>query len=210
MLLTIAAVVIALVLVRREILDSAPEGAKPRYVNSWDRLAQGGTRIGSPRAPLQLIEFTDIQCPFCRVFHARYASIATANPGKISLVLLHFPLESHPLARSGAHAIECANHAGGLATFVETAFAFQDSLAMIGWTAIAHRAGLPDTAAFTKCLEARPADEKIIRTLRLGDSLKIRGTPTVLVNGWLFPSPPEDSVLLRALSQAEAGRPFRP
>jgi len=37
--------------------------------------------------------------------------------------------------------------------------------------------------------------------------VSIRGTPTIIVNGWLYPSPPHDSILLRAMS---TGSRFKP
>lgn len=208
--LTTAAATIAIVLVVREVRQPANAELKPRYIDSWQMITRVGTRIGSPTAPLQLIEFTDIQCPYCRQFHSRYAAFSAANPDKVSLVILHFPLEIHSLARVGAHAIECANAAGRLMPFLDLAFELQDSLAAVGWTQIAVRAGITDTTTFDRCRTAGLGAEKIARALHLGDSLKITGTPTLVVNGWLFPSPPADSLLTRALASAESGRRFRP
>lgn len=209
-ILTTAAATIAIVLVVREVRSPTNVEIKPRYVDAWQELTSAGTRIGSPAAPLQLLEFTDIQCPYCRKFHSRYAAFSAANPDKVSLVILHFPLESHSLARGGAHAIECANAAGHLVPFLDLAFELQDSLTAVGWTQIAFRAGISDTTSFGRCRAAELGAEKIARALHLGDSLKITGTPTLLVNGWLFPSPPADSLLARALASAESGRRFRP
>ena len=69
--------------------------------------------LGSPSAPVTVIEFSDLLCPFCRRF-----SIETlpgireslVDTGEIRFVFVHFPVERlHPLAKIAAQMAECGH-----------------------------------------------------------------------------------------------------
>src|SRR5262245_645182 len=75
-----------------------------------------GYAIGKPDAPLTMVEFTDLQCPFCRQFHVtayeqtKKEWIAT---GKLRYISRDFPLDSiHPYAIGAARASRCAADQG--------------------------------------------------------------------------------------------------
>lgn len=206
-LLTAAALVIAAVLVYRELYPTGSAASKPRRVKEWQQLASMGTRIGSEAAPLQLLEFTDIECPFCASFHSRFVALDSSYPGAISLVVLHYPIESHVNAAAAAIAAECAGAQGRFKPFLTTAFAMQDSLGHLAWTQLARSAGVPDTTQFASCLGSTAPPARIAQHKAEADRVSIRGTPTIIVNGWLYPSPPHDSILLRAMS---TGSRFKP
>src|SRR3989344_939049 len=64
--------------------------------------------VGSPAAPIVLIEYSDFQCPFCSRVHPTLQRIVSESNGKISWVYRHFPLSSiHPQATPAANASEC-------------------------------------------------------------------------------------------------------
>jgi protein-disulfide isomerase len=82
---------------------------------SHDRVALAdvtGTFLGRADAPLTMVEFTDLQCPFCREFHARtFERIKKEyiDTGKVRYLSRDFPLDSlHPLAVAAARAARCA------------------------------------------------------------------------------------------------------
>ncbi len=54
-------------------------------------LLEGGHRIGSPDAPIQIVMFTDYQCPDCKRIEGQLASIMKTR-SDISVVVKHFPL----------------------------------------------------------------------------------------------------------------------
>ena len=64
--------------------------------------------VGSPTAPIVLIEYSDYQCPFCSTVYPTIKRIVAESNGQIAWVLRNFPLESiHPEARPAATAAEC-------------------------------------------------------------------------------------------------------
>ena len=71
-----------------------------------------GYALGKPDAPLTMVEFTDVQCPFCRQFHVTaYEQIKKdyVDTGKLRYLSRDLPLDSiHPFALGAARAARCA------------------------------------------------------------------------------------------------------
>ena len=66
------------------------------------------------KAEIVIVEFSDLECPYCKTFHAALQKTFAKYSGKIAWVYRHFPLDSlHPKARNEALASECAATIGG-------------------------------------------------------------------------------------------------
>ena len=69
--------------------------------------------LGKSSAKVELVEFSDFQCPFCKqFFNETYKQLKEKyiDTGKVKLVFRHFPLTSiHPYAQKAGEAAECAN-----------------------------------------------------------------------------------------------------
>lgn len=75
---------------------------------------------GDLKAPVKLIEFSDLECPFCKQFHRTMKRLMDeyGSDGRVAWVYRHFPLDSlHSKARKEAQAAECANELGGNEAF---------------------------------------------------------------------------------------------
>ncbi len=78
--------------------------------------------VGPANAAVTIIEYSDTECPFCKVFHSTLLSITADKEfsGKVRWVYRHFPLDSlHKKARTEAEALECAALLGGNDAFWE-------------------------------------------------------------------------------------------
>ena len=84
--------------------------------------------------------------------------------------------------------------------FASVAFAKQDSLGLKPWQSYATEAGIADTARFARCVLSTSPVPRIDDGLALGRRIGVRGTPTVVINGWRLARPPYDS-----LSEVVAG-----
>lgn len=81
-----------------------------RPVNESDHIR------GNIDAPIVIIEYSDLECPFCKQFHNSMKEIYNfyGQTGEIAWVFRHFPIDSlHKKARIEAHATECAAELGG-------------------------------------------------------------------------------------------------
>lgn len=69
--------------------------------------------LGDTNAPITIIEYSDLECPFCIRFHTVQETIMKEYAGKVKWVHRHFPLDFHANAKPYAYAAECAAEIGG-------------------------------------------------------------------------------------------------
>lgn len=71
---------------------------------------------GNPNALVKVVEYSDMECPFCARFHSTMRQVIDeyGEDGQVAWIYRHFPLESiHSKARKEAIASECAAELGG-------------------------------------------------------------------------------------------------
>ncbi|MBI3567374.1 MAG: thioredoxin domain-containing protein [Gemmatimonadetes bacterium] len=207
-ILVVCALVVTAVSVRRQLSTPSRSDAPiaPLEVRDWKRYVAGDLRIGAASSPVTIIEFSDFQCPFCRRLFQSVDRLLLSHRGDLQVVFRNYPLSvAHPQARSAAIAAECAAAAGRFHEYHDLLFTHQDSLASIGWSLLALRAGIADTTGFRRCLGDVRTSQRLLADSIAAAALRIRGTPTVLVNKWLFVGAPSDSLLelyvTRAISE---------
>lgn len=209
-ILTLAAVTIAVVLVRREFFMAPTPGQTkaqgPEYVSDWRSMLASGHLIGQADAPVQIVEFSDLECPFCAGFQENFNDLRRQYGNDVALTYIHYPLSHHKLAFPAAHAAECAARQGRFGDFIDSVFARQKSLGTLQWVDIAAASGVTDIAGFTSCLNDTTAIRRVVAGLELAERLQLRGTPTVFVNGWKYPAPPTLVQLNRIVDSVLAQR----
>jgi len=140
---------------------------------------------GDKKAAVTIIEFSDIQCPFCSRFHETIKKVMAAYDGRVRWVFRHFPLESiHPYARKAAEAAECAGEQGKFWEYIDQAYENQQSLNESYISKIAGDIGL-DAKKFDGCLSEDKYADKVSKDLREGQAAGVRGTPASFINGQL-------------------------
>lgn len=78
---------------------------------------------GNPNAQITIIEYTDLECPFCKRFHQTMEQVMATYSNDIRVILRHFPLDSlHKKARTEANAVECAGEQGKFWEYVDGIF----------------------------------------------------------------------------------------
>jgi protein-disulfide isomerase len=203
-LLVACAVAITAVVVRREVFPaSAGPDMRPRAVDDWEQVVSAGRWIGSPRAPVRIVEFSDFQCPFCAQAHPVIEAVRRRHPERVAVLYRHFPLDAiHPHARPAAVASECAGEQGRFAEMASLLFAQQDSLGAKPWARFAAAAGVRDAAAFERCLRDPRMLENVDRDARAGTDIGIEVTPTLVINGTLRPGTVTEAQLDSLVAQA--------
>ena len=209
--LTMAACAIAVSLIHREFFTRTEQKSPaterpPEYVPEWTKLVEAGISLGDRNARVLLVEFADLECPACRLFRED-VEVARKQFGKgFAAVFVHFPLPQHRFARPAARAAECANEQGRFDEFHGLIYEKQDSLGLKSWVSFASESRVPDLAHFDKCASDTVRVARIEEGVRLGKELAVAGTPTVLLNGWRYRSPPNRVELLRGIEMLAAGK----
>jgi protein-disulfide isomerase len=205
--LVLSAVVIAGVNVQRALARPKTTGLAapaPTYYKEWKELIAAGIRIGDSTARIQMIEFADFECPFCRKFHDRYLSLKKIHGNSLSLVFIHYPLEGHRFARLAARVAECAAAQNRFAEMHDVLLRKQDSMGIKPWSAYAAEAGIRDTASLNRCAADTVTIARVETGLALAKKLALSGTPTTFINGWQFFGVPDS--LANEVSLIAAGR----
>lgn len=118
-------------------------------------------------AEVIIVEFSDLECPFCKSFHPTLQKVTEEYGDKVAWVYRHFPLDSlHPKARNEAEASECAAELGGndgFWAFIDRLYEVTPSnngLLETQLPEIAGDVGL-DVTAFNDCLASGKYADKI-------------------------------------------------
>lgn len=209
-LLVIAAIVIAAVNVYRFVISPGnPSGTRAQSASvfdDWQDLLREGIALDSnTTAPVTIAYFGDLECPGCARFHHAIESVKSEFNNQVSSVFVHYPLPNHRFAIPGAIAAECAAAENRIPAFIASVYAKQDSLGLRPWQAFAMDAGVQDSAQFAECVTNTKTVLRISRGMEFGARVGVRGTPTVIVNGWRFDFPPDPKTLADAVRRLIAG-----
>jgi protein-disulfide isomerase len=135
-----------------------------------------------------LVEFTDLQCPFCKVAQATMDQIVKDFPAA-HVVFQQLPLVNiHPSAFKAAAYGVCAQKQSDEAFFKYAAGVFDTQDGLTPTTddtllrAAAMRAGL-DGDAIAACSKTQATKEIVNADIKLAEDAGIDQTPTLVVNG---------------------------
>ncbi len=139
--------------------------------------------IGPENAPVTIIEFSDYQCPYCKLWHDTVYDRLLANyPGKVRFVYRDFPLNGHPEAQPAAEAAGCAGDQNAYWKFHDALFGQQYGLGRDAYLQYAADSGL-NVNAFVACLDSHRHQAAIRDELSYALRLGVQSTPTFFVNG---------------------------
>ncbi len=159
----------------------SPSGAKP----SGTSKAGVDPSIGAESAEVEVVVYSDFQCPFCSRAAPTTHQIAEAYPDKVKVTFRNFPLSFHANAQKAAEAGECANLQGKFWEMHDIMFANQNNLQADSLKSYAQQIGL-DTAEFNECLDSGSMKAEVERDFQDGTKAGVQGTPAFIIEGELI------------------------
>jgi protein-disulfide isomerase len=140
---------------------------------------------GRVDAPVTVLEFGDLECPYCRAAAPALRELVDTSDGRVRLVWRHFPLfEVHPYALSAALAAEAAGAHGKFWEMHAELMSHQDRLAEQDLRESARALGLDASEVAGDGAQAYAA--AISADYAAGIELGVRGTPTLFIDGARF------------------------
>lgn len=140
---------------------------------------------GNYNARFTLVEFSDIECPYCKRFHDTPKSIVDQSKGHVNWQWKHLPLSFHnPVAELEAQATECvADIAGNQMFWVYLDELFKQTR---GSGQGADILGVADTLGIDKkalqvCLDSGKFQEKVQGDIAQATKMGINGTPATFL-----------------------------
>ena len=141
--------------------------------------------LGSAKARVLVIEYSDTECPFCKNFHNTMLSIMQeyGKDEKVAWVYRHYPIpQLHSKAPKEAEALECAGNLGGNSKFWEYTNKVYETtpsnngLDLKELTNIATSIGL-SASAFETCLNSGEFTSRVNADVKNAGEIGINGTP---------------------------------
>jgi protein-disulfide isomerase len=183
----------------------------------WERLP--GISIGREDAPAVLREFSDYQCPACRVYARSMTPRIKARfvaDGRLRFVRHDFPLSDvHANAFAAARAARCSGEEAKYWEYHDLLYAEQAQWAARSdpeplFREYAGRLG-SDQTAFATCLRDERYAEEIREDMRFGTRVGVEGTPTLFLNDLRLPHSLSvgqlEALILAEVERAEAASP---
>ncbi len=140
-------------------------------------------RIGPEYPKLILVEFSDYQCPSCKLYEPIVKSLLEKYPNDLSLVYRHFPLPVHNMAIPAARASEAAALQGKFWEYSSILFERQPSFSNDELISYASELGL-DMEQFKSDFNSQEVATIVNSDYQTATDLNLPGTPTFfLING---------------------------
>ncbi|MDO8601599.1 MAG: thioredoxin domain-containing protein [bacterium] len=156
---------------------------------------------GTPGASVELIEYSDFQCPACATFYPIIKQLVSEYSDRIAFAYRHFPLPQHQHGKIMARAAEAAGKQGKFWEMHDLIFENQSQ-----WSALikvdqtissyATKLGL-DIAQFEKDIDSGEIKEIVDSSYQSGSGYGVNSTPSFFLNGVKILSP-------RGLTEFEA------
>ena len=162
----------------------------------WDALPKIDMPFENDGAKILVVEFTDMQCPFCRQKYIEVTPIIekhAANPKNLKFILKHWPINTacnagasrtlHPSACDAAAAVVMARSKKTVDKLIDWFFMHQD-----GMTPASVRQAAADVGKITDFdAQYARAIQEVKTDAAIGSSLRVDSTPTFFVNGRRLP-----------------------
>jgi protein-disulfide isomerase len=171
----------------------------PEYT-SQELLTQQTAVLGAQNTKVQLVEFSDFQCPACGAYKPAVDSILKEYKNEISFGYRHFPLMQHPFAEYAAYASEAAGKQGKFWEMYDYLFARQATLSKEVIDSGAESMGL-DMTQYRKDVDSSEIKAKVEKDKADGAKFGVNSTPTFFLNGKKLQLTGPDS-LKQAVEQA--------
>jgi len=142
----------------------------------------GSPTRGPEDAPVTIVEFADFECPHCRLAVPVVDAVLEAHPGKVRLVYKSFTLPFHARGEPAARAAFAAGAQGKFWEMEHLLFERQQNLEDSDLERYAKLLKL-DLTQWRADISSPSVSDRIAHDHALGEGLKLKGTPTIYVNG---------------------------
>lgn len=147
---------------------------------------------GNPTAPVKIIEFSDFECPFCRIAAEYLHEELKQYEGQVVFYFANYPLDQacnpylqrqmHLQACQAAYAATCSSQKNLFWSYHDEVFANQKKLSPQTLLEIAKKQNIP-TTWMTECMASVETKNSVLADIQLGEKLNVSGTPAVFING---------------------------
>jgi protein-disulfide isomerase/uncharacterized membrane protein len=147
---------------------------------------------GNPNGRVSIIEFSDFECPFCRLAAFNIRPYIHEFKKDVRVYFVNYPLDQscnpymqgpmHQKACMAAFAVECANERGDFWGFHDDVFRLKRNLSRDAITGLAVKRGW-NADDFAACMDSEMTKARVLEDIEIARKMHISGTPTIIING---------------------------
>lgn len=152
---------------------------------------------------INVVEFADYECPYCRALHPQLTAVIDSYPGKVNFTRLNLPLKSHPFAHGAALAQVCAREQGKGHEMADRLFQ-AENLRPEANRAVAQELGV-ELGAYDRCLASSNTERTIEAESKILIDSGLQGLPTTYVGAKTIVGAQPEEVFRDAFDHAERG-----
>ncbi len=140
-------------------------------------------RRGSANARFVMVEYSDLECPFCKQLHPTMQKAMQEYGDDVAWIYRHFPLSFHAKAQKTGEATECAAELGGQEGFWKMVDAIYEKMPAVEVSQLAQVAGElgMNAGAMQTCLDSNKYEKAVKDDQAEGVTAGVRATPTVVI-----------------------------
>ena len=146
------------------------------------RVPLEGTPRGPASAKVNIVAFSDFQCPFCSRVTPTLDRIMKDYNGQVRMFFRHNPLPFHADAPLASEASLAADAQGKFWEMHDKLFTNQQNIKRPDLEKYAQELGL-DMGKFKSFLDANSGDKRIKADMALASQIGVQGTPNFFING---------------------------
>ena len=178
-----------------------PDSEIGKYVKDFQKQpaislnTEGRPYWGNPNAKVVIAEFSDFECPYCKLAAFNLKPVLGDIRDKVKLVFINFPLDKscnsgvqrdmHERACVVAFWAYCAGQQGKFWEFHDEAFDRQPKFSDANLQSIGKKVGL-DNEKLQACLKDDATKKAVLSDIDQGIKANVMGTPSIFVNGKPF------------------------
>lgn len=173
---------------------AAPARPAERMVGEVRPVTSADHIRGAQNAQVTVVEYSDLECPFCQRFHSTLQQLVSEYPNDVRWVYRHAPLvQLHSQAPKEAEATECAGEQGKFWELTDKIFEVtpaNDGLNLADLPKLAQEAGVANIQQFQSCLDSGKYAQRVQDDLVDAQNAGMSGTPysvVIAANGEKFP-----------------------
>ena len=170
-------------------LKQGAEAPQPKMPEPGERRVEGVTAGTSPikgkaNAQVLLVEFSDFQCPYSKMFYKEaFPQIEKEyiSTGKVKFAYRDYPLDFHPLAKGAAIASRCAGKQNKFWEMFDK-LTHNNALEAENIKKYVQEIGLT-AKAFEACLSDQNIAKEVEKDTQEAAQFGVQGTPAFFING---------------------------
>jgi len=171
---------------------------------------------GNPDAKIVIAEFSDFECPFCKVAAFTLKPMLQEWKDRVKIVFMNYPLdqscnsgldhEMHKQSCKVAYYAYCAGKQGKFWEFHDEVFDRQPRFSDSSLENVIKKLGL-DQGQMQACVKDEATKNAVAADINEGLKLKLMGTPSIFINGRMMPTWTFKKVMYQTLEAVENAPP---